>query len=133
MKHDEFARCIVSKFDTLFDPALNSFWCECGEGWQELILCALSQLDWYNQTLSWFDETVPVQIVQIKEKYGELIIYTDTTSPYVQGIIDTVSYMSCRTCEVCGQPEVTRGSGWLKTLCDHHAEELGYPAGIETF
>jgi hypothetical protein len=34
--------------------------------------------------------------------------------------------MSGVTCEVCGNVGRQRGGGWIRTLCDEHAEKAGY-------
>jgi len=71
--------------------------------------------------------TVPkacVQVVatQVKEKYGTLRFYYDGGDDIVDGIERMAESMSAVTCETCGAPGVARGGGWIKTLCDAHAE-----------
>jgi proline racemase len=34
--------------------------------------------------------------------------------------------MSAVTCEVCGNPGKLVGGGWVRTLCETHAEEQNY-------
>lgn len=64
-------------------------------------------------------------IVQIKEKFGELRIYLDMPLPnmYAWGVVDFAEEMSRVTCEVCGAPGETITKGWHKTLCEQHAKE----------
>lgn len=63
---------------------------------------------------------------QVKEKYGTLRFYTNGNDEYVDGLISMAESMSARTCETCGSPGKTRRGGWVRTLCDKHAEEQGY-------
>jgi membrane-bound lytic murein transglycosylase D len=62
-------------------------------------------------------------VSQIKEKFGELRIYTGAldaaVADQVYKIIDEAEIESGRTCEWCGNPGKVRGGGWIKTLCDN--------------
>lgn len=62
-------------------------------------------------------------IVQIKEKFGGLRVYTNGATETHQAYIDFAAAMASRTCEVCGSPGESRNSGWIKTLCDTHHKE----------
>ena len=79
---------------------------ECGPGWNGLI----------DRTLARLSDTV--EVVQIKEKFGELRIYffggTDTDDKIVCEAEDE----SATICEACGAPGKTRCShGWYTTMC----------------
>lgn len=65
-------------------------------------------------------------IGQVKEKWGGLRIYVDAgqdVAPWAQisDIVNDLEDRSFTTCELCGQPGVRRGGGWIKTLCDDDA------------
>jgi len=62
-------------------------------------------------------------IVQIKEKFGGLRVYTNGITETHHAYIDFASAMASRTCEVCGSPGESRNTGWVKTLCDKHHKE----------
>ena len=64
--------------------------------------------------------------VQVKEKFGTLRFYVDNTCERMDGAIEMAEYMSGCICEECGNPGKQRGGGWIRTLCDKHAEEMGY-------
>lgn len=64
-----------------------------------------------------------IQFTQVKEKFGELRLYTNYCGGYVDGVIDMASRMSQCTCEACGQPGKMRGMGWYYTACDQHTRE----------
>ena len=67
----------------------------------------------------------PVRIRQVKEKFGTLRFYYYGGDEYISGLVDMAEGMSARTCEECGAPGAIRTGGWIKTLCDKHAEERG--------
>lgn len=67
-----------------------------------------------------------VVATQVKEKYGTLRFYLSHEDDYISGVVAMAEYLSELTCETCGAPGKTRGSGWVRTLCDKHAEEQGY-------
>ena len=62
-------------------------------------------------------------IVQIKEKFGGLRVYTNGTTEIHYAYIDFATTMASRTCEVCGVPGESRNTGWVKTLCNKHHKE----------
>lgn len=72
------------------------------------------------------EEPSPVQITQIKEKFGGLRIYGHEFTDYISGAVTLAEDMSYKLCEVCGSPGTLRTGGWIRTLCDNHAEELNY-------
>ena len=74
-------------------------------------------------------------ILQIKEKFGTLRFYycwdhdalvSDEVCDEFQKMVDKAEMESAKTCEICGEWGLTRGTGWYKTLCDKHAKELDY-------
>ena len=99
-------------------------WIECGDGWHKIIL------DTHNQ----LKELDPgYKINQIKEKFGGLRFYWQPSSTMSDEnwriccrLETEAEDRSFKTCEVCGKPGHRRNNGWLKTLCDKHAVDLGY-------
>lgn len=59
---------------------------------------------------------------QVKEKFGTLRFYYDGGDDYVQGLVSMAESMSSITCETCGTLGRIREGGWIRTLCDFHAE-----------
>ena len=62
------------------------------------------------------------KIIDYKEKYGELIIYTDVINDEINKITDDIEKQSSQICEFCGKEghtvEMKNGlGGWLKTVC----------------
>lgn len=111
---------------------------ECSDGWYNIInaLCfqIQSHIDWrnsqreallknnpYNVKIN--DEVPQVVAVQVKEKFGTLRFYVDGGDDTTDGMIRMAEAMSAVTCEVCGSPGESRGGGWIRTLCDLHAQK----------
>ena len=104
---------------------------EHGDGWYAIVdsLCATIQyhvdsLRYQHREMSQeaFDEEHQVVAAQVKEKFGGLRFYVDGGDDWVYGAISMAESMSYKTCEVCGAPGVTRGTGWVQTTCDEHSK-----------
>lgn len=115
-----------------------------GAGWWTILDEAFTKID------AMLDEHpgVTFTVVQIKEKFGGLRVYGDTRSigdtrsdeddlnevgavledlaplyANVDAILDEAERRAETTCEVCGEPGEGRYGGWIKVLCDKHAQE----------
>lgn len=64
-----------------------------------------------------------VVAVQVKEKFGTLRFYYTGGDDYIRGLEAMADSMSAVICEDCGKPGKLRSGGWVRTLCDGHAEE----------
>lgn len=62
-----------------------------------------------------------VRIVQVKEKYAGLRIYTDRIDKQFDDLLFEVQNESLTICEECGKPGLVREGGWWTTLCDEHS------------
>lgn len=67
-----------------------------------------------------------VVLQQVKEKFGTLRFYYSGGDEQIYGMVRMAESMSAVTCEECGNPGRSRRGGWIRTLCDKHAEEAGY-------
>jgi hypothetical protein len=74
----------------------------------------------------------PFQVLQVKEKFGELRFYPNYSDDAIAALIEAARLESTRTCEVCGEPGERRGTGWIVTRCDEHVEQgrWGLVSGI---
>jgi hypothetical protein len=94
---------------------------ECDIGWFDLIDEALKDI----LDIA-YEEDEPIQVVQIKEKFGGLRIYYDAESEdedrlhRLEDIVYNAEKLSYKTCEVCGEEGKPRKGVWIKTLCDIH-------------
>lgn len=71
-----------------------------------------------------------LKIVQVKEKFAGLRIYSESIMGYEGELedemdafyhfLDMIELESKETCEDCGKPGKVGGTGWLRTLCEDH-------------
>ena len=117
---------LVAKYPKIFadryeDPTKTAmcFGFECGDGWYNIIDALCEEIQ---RCLDYDSDLEQVVAFQVKEKYGSLRFYTNTGNDVIYALIDLAETLSERTCEVCGAPGKSRGGGWIRTLCDEHAE-----------
>lgn len=114
----ELEKKLSEDFPTLFrdrclppSKSLMGFGCECGEGWYNLIYEACTKIM----------ETNPdpeLRFLQIKEKFGRLVIYPSGGDAKIASILNEISLKSAVTCEDCGSKGKLRSKNtWLRTLC----------------
>ena len=103
---------------------LMAFGFECGDGWIPLIeeMSEKIQDTLESRCPEHLDK---FRILQVKEKFGTLRVYTNLYLDAIEDIIDEYVKLSSVTCEVCGN----RGSlhlirGWFSTLCDKHKKDM---------
>jgi len=106
-------------FDQAKDPqaSLMKYGFECGDGWYEIVYNLFERLE---PLVAGLDSSyLHFQVVQGKEKFGELRIYLNGSTDEMDQVINDAISTSKRTCEECGQPGTLQHgvSGWMKTLC----------------
>lgn len=109
---------LETKLRIEYPELYSEMYSECDDGWYDIIYLVLGRIRSQN------NKGADIKLIQIKEKFGEIRIYTNTLPVYLEGVMDFATFMSKRTCEVCGNKGEGRSlSGWMKTLCeDHHNE-----------
>ena len=111
---------LKNKYPNLYE---TSFSFSCSDGWYNIIADTSMLI---NQSLTFLPEELQNQIkmVQVKEKFGTLRIYTNHTTPYISGVIDCAELFSSRVCEFCGEVGTLRlVKGYYFTGCQKHLEE----------
>lgn len=94
---------------------MELFGIECGEGWYGIIAPLIGYVEEYNEN---HPDGEPIEILQIKEKFGELRFYTNFTTPELNELIIEAEEKSWKTCETCGSTEnVGHTMGWISVLC----------------
>lgn len=87
-----------------------------GAGWEKLIHKLYKKID-------------PSHITDIKEKYGQMSVYTDgaiTDEEY--DTIFAIEEKSSHVCEDCGaKGELREDLPWIKTLCEAHYQAKDNP------
>lgn len=67
---------------------------------------------------------LPITIVQIKEKFGELRVYadsvTDEQATEIAKAIEIATYKARHTCEICGEPGKPVNTNVLGVRCEAH-------------
>ena len=88
---------------------------ECGKGWWPLIEKVAAAIDSFNAT----HPGSPVEVTQIKQKFGGLRIYHYNAPEDIRQLIDEAIEASWHTCERCGATEgvTTNLEGYRLTLC----------------
>jgi len=85
-----------------------------GEGWFQLLKNLIDEL----LSLGW-----DRHMITSKEKFGGLNFHIKNLTKEMYDIILIYEKLSYGICEECGEEGVLREGGWVKTLCDKHAEE----------
>lgn len=59
----------------------------------------------------------PFQVIQVKEKFGELRFYVNYGSDKIYDLIEEAEEKSAEICEICGKPGKLNEGNWLRTRC----------------
>ena len=89
-----------------------------GKGWAPLVNRVFDKLETTKGS---------IKIVQVKEKYAGLRIYTDYSNKELDAVINQAERQSLTMCEQCGKSGKVRGKGWYYTSCDEHAKNGDTP------
>ena len=82
-----------------------------GSGWASLV----------NEVFDYIEKNkLTIKVVQVKEKWGGLRIYTDFIHDPLDNVIREAEKKSFTMCETCGDLGQLRSGGWYRTLCDAH-------------
>ena len=100
---------------------INLPW-ECGKGWWPLIEIVAAAIDSFNAS----HPESPVEVSQIKQKFGGLRIYHYNAPEDIRQLIDEAIEASWHTCERCGASEgvTTNQEGYRLTLCPNCRKEI---------
>lgn len=86
----------------------------CGDGWFALLWETLSELEIARSNLG-----IQVNILQVKEKFGQLVVYIDVRNDELNSILAKAYEKSMNICIDCGEtPATIRHYAWLRPLCD---------------
>ena len=84
-----------------------------GPGWTNIVADMCKELDAYREK-----RASNLELTQIKEKFGELRVYSDGGDDMVDNIIRKYEVLSRITCMGCGNPGMMRKTGWMRCHCD---------------
>lgn len=97
------------------EATLDQVLAEVGKGWEGLVTELIEDL---------FEAGWDGNLVQIKEKFGQLRFYIGESNEKIDELISAAEIASRKICEICGEPGELRYDGWILALCDTHAKEL---------
>ena len=89
---------------------------EVGEGWADVL---------YHGHRIAEDDNPDYVVHQIKEKFGTLRFYANV-SIEAETMIENLSLNVCEICGAIGQLSSRIKTGWLRTLCKAHRDDVGY-------
>lgn len=131
----ELSKKLFNRFD-FYNPnqpmtqGNMGFGFECSDGWfdllwnlSEAIEEELKKENVVTQAKQKLGDISYFNVVQVKEKFGELRFYAHGGNEVIQNLIDEAERKSATICERCGKPGKTRGGGWITTLCDECANK----------
>jgi hypothetical protein len=129
------AKEIILKYPELFgEPpfdlkkTLVGFGFECSPYWYPVLEKGFKRISKIVKDKNYDD----FRIVQVKEKFGTLRIYTQPYIEEVENIIREMENECLTICENCGAPGKLRTNGWFSVLCDDcFYERYGYHEGEE--
>lgn len=111
----------ITEVDPTLQSNLMAFGLDCGAGWHPLIKELLDKLQKY---VNAFPQLMHFRIVQIKEKWGGLCVYTNFGTDVINKCIEEYEKKSFTICEICGKSGKLREDlSWIQTLCDDHYKE----------
>ena len=96
-KREEERKANPEKFKRKWSYEL--FGVECGKGWESLYKPLMEYIEEYNHTHT----DKPIEIHQVKEKFGGLRFYTNFTDEKLREMIRKAEEKSFNTCEICGK------------------------------
>jgi hypothetical protein len=111
-------------FDMEGDPRETAMYrgFEHGDGWFDLVWRLCEQME------EVVDEGErPFKILQVKEKFGGLRVYTNSLNEAIFTLVDTAELESLHICEVCGQSGTRRDGRRIQTRCDEHTRDCSIP------
>jgi len=100
-----------------------------GDGWFKLLKELSEKLE---PIFAPYEEEYLHVVLQVKEKFGGLRFYLGwypaKEGEEIEAAIEEAEEKAWITCEVCGEPGVVRGGGWISVLCDKHYknEEISF-------
>ena len=117
--NSDLIKQLTTKYPSIFQSLYSI---ECDDGWFNILDVACSCIQTGVELLP-EEFRSELYAVQIKEKFGSLVIHMNHTTPYISGIIAMARSISTKTCEKCELPGKLRPSSWVRTLCDLHYED----------
>lgn len=109
---------LLAKYDHLLIKderwAIRMFGLEVPDGWREILETLFKKIDVHCSNSG----CKPIEIQQVKEKFGTLRVYYDGGDDRISRFVHNAEHLSAGTCELCGTREnVGATMGWVTTCC----------------
>jgi hypothetical protein len=108
----ELDNSLLEQFPTLFGSMFRHEF-ECSSGWYDLIVQMAKEL----VALPNGDQ---IKVDQLKEKFAQLTVYVDKSTPEISEILHKYYTFSKYICEICGtarEVKIRTNEHWIRTLC----------------
>jgi hypothetical protein len=122
---DEFAKRWPTWFDFNGDgmrTAMPNGFSGIGEGWRQLLWDLCVELEPHvqdlNRKLATEEPPASFEVLQVKEKFGQLRFYVNHHSGPIDGCIGKAKVLASTTCIDCGQPAQLSTKGRWHVACD---------------
>lgn len=110
---------LKEEFAPLYDCI--SFGFDCGDGWYDILHDLSVKI-----TAACKENNIEIDpkkefgfgVIQVKEKYGTLRVYTSFSFDVIDVLIEEAQEKTHKTCEECGNAGVVRKDLWLFCRCD---------------
>ena len=99
---------------------MNNLYYECGDGWIDLIKKVISLVAMYNGINKYDSDFGPIEITDIKEKWGLLDVHLNYYIYDLDEKIRDIEKESENICEICGSTENVKRvelHNWVYTRC----------------
>ena len=103
----------TKEIKNIFTP-IELFGIECGKGWEKLYKPLINYIEKFNKDKN---ETEQIQILQIKEKFGQLRFYVNFTTLELYEMIRNAERKSWDVCETCGNEKYVGHTHHYISIC----------------
>lgn len=91
--------------------------CDLPTGWLQLFFQLCEDIRGPLEKVGDLDK---FRFTQVKEKFGQMRLYTNGATREVLNILDKYEFLSQQVCSVCGKPATVMTSGWICPYCSEH-------------
>lgn len=102
----------VRPFDST--TSLMEYGFECGAGWTPILEDLFEKISFVVKR----DNLIDFRVVQVKEKFGDLRVYTDNETEEIKDLIRDAEKLCSISCSECGELSKKSSTGrWIVNLC----------------
>lgn len=118
MSHESDIQDLMSKCPTIYKDSKVECGFTIGPGWMPLVRSLSYVIESYVSNEAPEEIRSALYVTQVKEKFGELRIYFNKTTPFIVGAVLVAEAASRYTCEECGNlGSIRKNNNRVQTLC----------------